>query len=585
MPDASAEPVIFISYSHKDRTELEYIRSHLSAVERLGKLIVWDDNELQIGDDWKGDINSALDACQVFILIVSRHSLASRFIKTVEVARILERRRRGEAVALCPIVATPCHIDGIDWLDDVNRKPKDGNALSELAEAVRDREMTAIVADIAGIVAKLTGSETIRVETPALDLAPTKVLAPDTVNYVGLPETPYKKLVGREQELTTLDEAWVDKLTNIVSLVAWGGAGKSALVNEWLKRLREENYRGAEIVLGWSFYSQGTKERATSADGFLDWALTKLNIRTDFTSAAAKGEKLAELMAKRRVLMVLDGVEPLQHGPGGQHGLLKDQGLRMLLRRFVATPPALAHGLIVITTRLAIRDIDQWKRTIGKSGPAIVIDVGQLSDDAGAELLSDNGIKGPPKELRAASREFEGHALALNLLASFLGRRHRGDIQRRDRIGPLLQKSGASGHDHARRVMQAYESEWLKDEPLLTAILSLVGLFDRPASADCLAALREPPAIKGLTEPLVNLSADEWSDAVATLRDVHLLDPEEPTAPGRLDAHPLVREWFGERLRRTNEKAWKVAHGRLYEHLSTTTDEGKTPTLVELGPR
>ena len=30
-----------------------------------------------------------------------------------------------------------------------------------------------------------------------------------------------------------LDEAWADNETNIISLVAWGGVGKSTLVNNW----------------------------------------------------------------------------------------------------------------------------------------------------------------------------------------------------------------------------------------------------------------------------------------------------------------------------------------------------------------
>ena len=37
------------------------------------------------------------------------------------------------------------------------------------------------------------------------------------------------------------------------------------------------------------------------------------------------------------------------------------------------------------------------------------------------------------------------------------------------------------------------------------AMLRLLGLFDRPATADCLAALLKAPAIAGLTEPLVGL--------------------------------------------------------------------------------
>src|SRR5262249_40883683 len=152
-----------------------------------------------------------------------------------------------------------------------------------------------------------------------------------------------------------LNGAWIDNKTNIISLIAWGGTGKSALVNEWLKRLRDESYRGAEIVLGWSFYDQGTKERTSSADEFLNWALEKLNVRVETTSVISKGEALAEELAKRRVLLVLDGVEPLQHGLGGQEGLLKDQGLRIFLRRFAAMPPTNTHGLVVSSSRLEIR--------------------------------------------------------------------------------------------------------------------------------------------------------------------------------------------------------------------------------------
>src|SRR5205085_11559031 len=83
---------------------------------------------------------------------------------------------------------------------------------------------------------------------------------PAYVHITGLPETAYERLVGREAELKRLDDAWADANTNILSLVADGGAGKSALANEWLKRLQADNYRGAAAVLGWSFCSQGSRE-------------------------------------------------------------------------------------------------------------------------------------------------------------------------------------------------------------------------------------------------------------------------------------------------------------------------------------
>src|ERR1700733_916427 len=107
-------------------------------------------------------------------------------------------------------------------------------------------------------------------------------------------------------------------------------------------------------------------------------------------------------------------VEPLQHGPGPQAGQLKDQGLRALLRRLADARPRADHSLIVLTSRLAVADIQRFKEA------APVVEVERLSDEAGAELLRDNDVWGIDKELRAACHDFGGHPLALTLLASFL---------------------------------------------------------------------------------------------------------------------------------------------------------------------
>jgi hypothetical protein len=156
-------------------------------------------------------------------------------------------------------------------------------------------------------------------------------------------------------------------------------------------------------------------------------------------------------MTRRRALLVLDGVEPLQHGPDGQLGQLKDRGLRALLRRFAATPPAEPHGLIVLTSRLAVKDIARWH-----DGAAPVVDVDKLSDHTGAALLRDNGVWGTDKELKAASHDFGGHPLALGLLASFLKETQTGDVRRRDHIRALIADPDNPGRDHAARVMESF---------------------------------------------------------------------------------------------------------------------------------
>jgi hypothetical protein len=595
MSDGTAKPVIFISYSHKDRAWLDYVRSFFAPLADYWTLQVWDDEKLRIGDDWRGDIYSAIDASRIFVLLVSRYALASEFIRTEEVGRILGRPK--DEVQFCPIVVTPCYTRPLPWLDQPNRRPRDGKALSELQDPERDREMTIIARQIDEIVT-LTANERagasrnslvtealspdhlakLRSSTPVFSSAGRRVF-PSIVDYGRLPETPYNILVGREAELRRLDDAWADDRTIIISLVAWGGAGKTSLVTEWLRNVRNDGYRNAAAVLCWSFYSQGTKERAASGEGFLDWALGKLKVKIDTTSSGTKGERLAEELSRRRVLLVLDGLESLQHGPEGQQGALKDQGLRVFLRGLAAKPPAADHSLVVLTSRLAVTDLRKWQ----DSG-APLIDLGRLSDEAGAALLRDGGVIGPAEALREAARDFAGHALALSLLAGLLRLLHGGDVGRRDAVRAVTADPNDAGHDQARRVIEAYAGEWLAREPVLLAIMYLIGQFDRPASADCMNSLRCKPIIDGLTDVIVDVTDEAWRSAIGRLREVRLLDPEDPFAPDALDAHPLLREWFGERLRQRNETGWKAAHARLYEHLRDTTKEGTSPTLESLAP-
>ena len=149
--------------------------------------------------------------------------------------------------------------------------------------------------------------------------------------------------------------------------------------------------------------------------------------------------------------------------------------------------------------------------------------------------------------MQAAVQDVDGHALTLNLLGRFLKRAHGGDVRRRDRV--QFQKADAKTQGgHAFRAMDAY-AKWLaeggEDGLRQLAVLQLLGLFDRPASADCLNALRQEPAIDGVTDALIDLDEDDWNLTVSALEDAKLL----ARAPDdSLDAHPLIREYFADRL-------------------------------------
>jgi len=340
--------------------------------------------------------------------------------------------------------------------------------------------------------------------------APTRV-GPKKISVARLPVTG-SDVFGREEDIAFLDAAWENRQVNVVTIVAWAGAGKSTLVNHWLRRLAAEHYRSAQLVFGWSFYRQGTSGQSSSADEFLDAALTWFGDPDPRLGTAwEKGERLAKLVAHRRTLLVLDGLEPLQNPPGPQEGRLREPSLQALLRELAA----FNTGLCVITTRLPVADIADYERT---SAPRH--DLEQLSTEAGAKLLRALGVKGDENKVRSASSEFNGHCLALTLLGSYLSDAYNGDIRFRTEASECLAHDVRQGA-HARKVMESYQT-WFGEGPELS-VLRLLGLFDRPADEKALGELLKPPAIDGLTESLTDLRPTEWRTILAKLRRARLL--------------------------------------------------------------
>jgi serine/threonine protein kinase/predicted ATPase len=379
-------------------------------------------------------------------------------------------------------------------------------------------------------------------------------LRPQEISVARLPVTG-SDVFGREEDIAFLDRAWANKDVNVVTIVAWGGVGKSTLINHWLRRMAAKHYRSAELVFGWSFYRQGTSGDISSADEFLDAALTWFGDPDPRLGTAwEKGERLAKLVGHRRTLLVLDGLEPLQNPPGPQEGLLREPSLQALLRELAA----FNMGLCVITTRMPVADLSDHE---GSS--ALRRDLEHLSSDAGAQLLRALGVQGDEAELQSASDEFNGHCLALTLLGSYLTDAYNGDIRSRNEL------TGHLAHDirqgtHARKVMKSYQT-WFGEGPELS-VLRMLGLFDRPAEGKAIAALLKPPAIPSLTESLTDLSPTEWRTILARLRRARLLAGEDPHNPGYVDTHPLVREYYGDQLRGQRSDAWKECNKRLFNY-------------------
>ncbi|MCP5527661.1 MAG: hypothetical protein H7A47_12795 [Verrucomicrobiales bacterium] len=427
------------------------------------------------------------------------------------------------------------------------------------------------------------------------------------------------ELIGRDDETKYLDDAWTKVLhrdhgrPRVLTFVALGGEGKTSLVAKWAAKLAEQDWPECEAAFAWSFYSRDIRGlRAASSDLFLKEALSffatgteeEVNQTKIFAASPAgadeKGRRLARLVGQPCRLLILDGLEPLQHPPGAREpGKLKDDGVAALLLGLAEN----SSGLCIITTRYSLPDLRAfWRNT------APELRLPRLSSAAGIRLLRTLGVTGAEQDFKDLVEDVKGHALALTVLGSFLKRAFHGDIRMRNRV-----KFEKADHEmdggHAFRVMAAYE-QWLLGDGgeagrREVAVLRLMGLFDRPAEANCLRALLQPPAIPGLTTPLVGLTEEDWETCLNGLAEARLLtvnrEPSESITS--LDAHPHIREYFAKRvsegtrlasfMRRlwhrvfgTNlagTRAWCQAHRRLYDHLCKH-EEGSQPTIEDLQP-
>jgi hypothetical protein len=80
-----------------------------------------------------------------------------------------------------------------------------------------------------------------------------------------------------------------------------------------------------------------------------------------------------------------------------------------------------------------------------------------------------------------------------------------------------------------------------------------------------------------------DLSSVDRRTIFAKLKRARLLAGKDPHNAGHLDTHPLVREYFGERLRSQEAEAWQEANRRLCHHYRTLAPQ-LPDNLVQMEP-
>jgi len=106
---------IFVSYSHRDSAWLDRFKEVIAPYLKTenAELELWTDAEIEPGDQWFSEISSALERAGVVVLLVSRNFLASEFIMTHELPRIMQAAD-DKSVRLFWVYLSPAATDAIN---------------------------------------------------------------------------------------------------------------------------------------------------------------------------------------------------------------------------------------------------------------------------------------------------------------------------------------------------------------------------------------------------------------------------------------------------------------------------------------
>ena len=139
----------FVSYSHADKKKwLPLIQKKLAVLEREGLLDLWDDTRIKPGDDWYAEIDKALKASRIALLLISDEFLSSTFIQNKEMADLLLAHKAG-GLRLYPILIRDCLWEVQPELKRLQIKMTDGfKALETCKPADRNAVLTQIGRDI-----------------------------------------------------------------------------------------------------------------------------------------------------------------------------------------------------------------------------------------------------------------------------------------------------------------------------------------------------------------------------------------------------------------------------------------------------
>ena len=386
--------------------------------------------------------------------------------------------------------------------------------------------------------------------------APERVLKKRTwVFRVVHPLQPAPHFRGRQNLLKDLQRWWEDPVhpDRVRSLVAIGGAGKTAVIERFLNGIQTDKLRGSILV--WSFYEE------PDTDAFLREA----NIVFAGEEGEGAGGRLERLQralsGSEPHLLVLDGLERVQSvGKAGRaRGDLEDHRLKNLLRSIAS---GLGRTRALITSRFKLTDLEQWE---GAGYLSKQLDV--LEEQAAVSVLEGWKVKGDYEQLQALAESVGRHALSVSVLGSYLNHFASGDpkgarefnLEEISEDEPQAAKLG--------RILAGYAKSLPDEERDLLIRLSV---FPRGVSVELLIYLID--AGGKIAGALVGINQAKLMILAERLHKQGLVYTYKLRNSITYTAHPFLREYFRNLLGVPSEKIHEAVRSKLVIGLDIRPD-------------
>jgi tetratricopeptide (TPR) repeat protein len=340
---------------------------------------------------------------------------------------------------------------------------------------------------------------------------------------------------GREDLLKQITEDWFTQQKHVVGLIGFGGEGKSSLARKWVDDVCKSASTPHDGVFWWGFYEN------RSVDEFLESALTFLSGgKIDLPSSGLRAQAIGKMLETGCYLFVLDGLEVLQYQEGDEYGMLQNNNLRDLLSYF-ARPDS--KSFCLITSRAPLLDLMDYTTYIHH-------DIDRLSPSDGRALLKKLGVKGADELLDKVVLDWDGHALTLGLLGSYLVKEKEGDVGYlaiRGVEGIPAPTANEPRYDRVHRVLRRYDEHLTEIE---REFLKVFSAFRIPVSQN---------AVEQVFIKLLKLPAKQSiGEILSRLIEYRILRFNEVSAS--YTTHPLIRAHYIDTLSSAGVDRVKTVH-------------------------